>query len=135
MRRKIPLIFACFLLSLSIKAVALEKPISDPTQEPTKIRCTLYTGDGLTASGEKTKYGVLAGRKDWLNLGAMVYAVDEEGNKGEYIGYFKFKDTGAGIDTDRDGKGDSIIKGYSIDLWLEDKDAIDGNLITAITSI
>ena len=124
MKSKITPILACLILSLSIKAVALEKPISDPLKEPTKIRCTLYTDQGVTASGETTRDGILAGKSAWLNCGALLYAVDEDGNKGDYIGYYTFKDTGAGIDTDGDGKGDSIINGYSIDVWVEDLDAV-----------
>lgn len=35
----------------------------------------------------------------------------------ELIGVYEVIDTGAGIDTDGDGKGDSIIKGSSIDVY------------------
>ena len=39
---------------------------------------------------------------------------------GEFLGYYEFIDTGAGIDTDGDGRGDSIINGESIDVWRPD---------------
>lgn len=48
---------------------------------------------------------------------AALYAIDENGDPGEFIGYFDFYDIGAGIDTDGDGKGDSIIKGKSVDVF------------------
>ena len=41
------------------------------------------------------------------------------GGVGELIGLFEFQDTGAGMDTDGDGKGDSIKTGQSIDVWTE----------------
>ena len=39
---------------------------------------------------------------------------------GDFIGYFDFYDTGSGIDTDGDGKGDSIKKGKSVDVYKND---------------
>ena len=39
------------------------------------------------------------------------------GCAGEFIGYFEILDTGAGIDTDGDGRGDSIKRGKSIDVY------------------
>lgn len=39
------------------------------------------------------------------------------------IGIYEFKDTGAGIDTDGDGKGDSIINGKSVDVY---RDTLEG---------
>lgn len=122
--KRIGLIIACFALSIGVRAYAMEYPTTDPTEEPTKIRCTLYIDRGTTASGEYTREGILAGKRDWLNCSANLYEVDENGNKGELIGSYEFKDTGAGIDTDGDGKGDSIRKGYSIDVWAPDMDAV-----------
>ena len=63
--------------------------------------------------------GVIAGRKEDLGKVAALYAVAEDGSVGEFIGYFDFYDTGAGIDTDGDGRGDSIKKGKSVDVFRE----------------
>jgi para-nitrobenzyl esterase len=41
----------------------------------------------------------------------------KNGKIGEFLGYYEILDTGAGIDTDGDGHGDSIINGQSIDVW------------------
>jgi hypothetical protein len=46
--------------------------------------------------------------------------MNEDGSMGEFLGYYEFIDTGAGIDTDGDGRGDSIINGESIDVWRPD---------------
>ena len=106
------------LLSLVIcnSAKGLELT-SDPFIEPTKIRCTCYIDHGITASGSYTRLGTIAGRKEWLGYIAELNRVNPDGSIGEFIGYYEFKDTGAGIDTDGDGKGDSIKKGLSVDVW------------------
>ncbi len=51
---------------------------------------------------------------------AALYEMNEEGGMGDFIGYYEFIDTGAGIDTDGDGWGDTIKNGYSIDVWQPD---------------
>lgn len=89
------------------------------------MRCTCYIDRGTTASGAETRDGVIAGRKEWLGYVACIYAMNEDGTIGEFIGYYEFLDTGAGIDTDGDGKGDSIKNGLSVDVWQPSKaDAI-----------
>ena len=85
--------------------------------ELVKKRCTCYVEPGITASGYYTRDGVIAGRKKDLGRIAAIYRCDTDDQIGEFIGYYEFKDTGAGIDTDGDGKGDSIKKGLSIDVF------------------
>lgn len=89
--------------------------------EPQKIRCTCYTSNegSITATGDAVREGIVAGKREWLNCVAVLY--DMEMN---LIGYFEFKDTGAGIDTDGDGKGDSIKNGKSIDIYRDTKDRV-----------
>lgn len=84
-----------------------------------KIRCTCYTDSGITASGEVTRDGIMAGKREWLGKVAALYRYNADGSVGEFIGYYEFLDTGAGIDTDGDGRGDSIKKGLSVDVWKE----------------
>lgn len=95
---------------------------SDPNVVPTKIRCTCYLDSGITKSGKITRHGVAAGKVEWLGKVGALYQVDEDGKLGDFIGYYEFLDTGAGIDLDGDGKGDSIRWGESIDIW-QDSDA------------
>ena len=47
----------------------------------------------------------------------VLYRIEEDGSIGDMIGIYEFLDTGAGIDTDGDGEGDSIKKGLSVDVW------------------
>lgn len=82
-----------------------------------KIRCTCYCDSGITASGHKTRDGIIAGRRKDIGKVAAIYRCDSAGMIGEFIGYYEFLDTGAGIDTDGDEKGDSIKKGLSIDVY------------------
>lgn len=108
--------------------VGVEEPEELKTEEEVDaflIRCTSYLVTGTTASGEYTRYGILAGKRDWLYKNANLYSVNEEGNIGEHIGTFQFLDTGAGIDTDGDGYGDSIINGLSIDVWQPNEEAMN----------
>lgn len=86
---------------------------------PTKIRCTCYTATegSITASGEHVREGIVAGKRAWLGKVAILYDLDMN-----IIGIYEFKDTGAGIDTDGDGKGDSIKNGKSIDVYRDTLD-------------
>ena len=98
--------------------VGVEEPEDEEvTINAIKIRCTNYLVTGITASGEYTSEGIIAGKRDWLYKYANLYSVGEDGEIGAYIGTYQFLDTGAGIDTDGDGYGDSIINGTSIDVW------------------
>lgn len=109
----IPIILLILLLVASIRAHGKENPFP----EPTKIRCTCYIDQGTTASGQETRPGIIAGKREWLGRCAVLYRINEDGSIGDLIGIYEFLDTGAGIDTDGDGKGDSIKKGLSVDVW------------------
>ncbi|MCQ2088013.1 MAG: hypothetical protein MJZ37_08155 [Bacilli bacterium] len=97
---------------------ALEPVLGDPFMERVKIRCTCYLDTGITASGVYTRQGIIAGKKEWMGCVAILWTID-----GEYIGIYEVLDTGAGIDTDHDGKGDSIKTGNSIDVWMPDMES------------
>ena len=71
------------------------------------------------AQGKKTRYGIVAGKKEWIGYTAELNAINEDGSVGKLIGLFEFQDTGAGMDSDGDGKGDTIINGQSIDVWVD----------------
>lgn len=102
-----------------LRQVKLEPVEGDPFTGPVKIRCTCYCEAGKTATGRQTRYGIVAGKKEWLGYTLEINAIREDGGVGELVGLFEFQDTGAGMDTDGDGKGDSIKNGQSIDVWVE----------------
>ena len=89
-----------------------------------KIRATCYCEHGFTYSGSYTREGIIAGRKEDIGDVAAIYAVAEDGGVGEFIGYFEVLDCGAGFDTDGDGKGDSTIKGRTIDVFRSNIDGV-----------
>ena len=123
LRAVIAAVFTCILClcqqhEAMSKVAYIEPVVGDPFIEPVKIRCSCYCEHGKTATGAKTRYGIAAGKKEWLGYVAELNAINPDGSVGEFIGYFEFKDTGAGMDSDGDGKGDTIINGQSIDIWI-----------------
>jgi hypothetical protein len=92
-----------------------------PFEQPEMIRATVYTASegAITADGSVPAEGFLAGKREWLGYKAVLYEVAEDGSQGDLIGEFEFRDTGAGIDTDGDGKGDTIREGKSIDVYCD----------------
>jgi len=113
MKNRFLLITIICTLAFNIRVEAKE------FEQPTKIRCTCYTSTegSITASGESVREGILAGKRSWMGCVAVLYDMNMN-----IIGYYEFKDTGAGIDTDGDGKGDSIKKGKSIDVYRDTLD-------------
>ena len=90
-----------------------------------KIRATCYCEHGLTYSGCYTREGIIAGRKEDIGDVAAIYEVAEDGGVGDFIGYFEILDCGAGFDTDGDGKGDSTIKGKTVDVFRNDMNGVN----------
>lgn len=90
-----------------------------------KIRATCYCEHGLTYSGCYTREGIIAGRKEDIGDVAAIYEVAEDGGVGDFIGYFEILDCGAGFDTDEDGKGDSTIKGKTVDVFRNDMNGVN----------
>lgn len=113
------LISDCSRVEAYYPKVRYQTVVPDAYEEPMIIRCTCYCEHQGTATLKMPYYGVAAGKKDWLWDVAELNAVNEDGSVGELIGYFEFRDTGAGMDTDGDGKGDSIRNGTSIDVWVD----------------
>lgn len=114
------------LIITIILVIALICPIAKNVKadegEILKIRRTCYCEHGITASGNYTRSGIIAGKKEWIGKTAALYKIDDDGELGEFIGYFEFLDTGAGIDTDGDGIGDSIKTGKSVDVYRDSLD-------------
>lgn len=65
-----------------LRQVKLEKVKGDPFEEPVKIRCTCYCENGKTATGKQTRYGIVAGKKEWLGYTLEINAVAEDGGGG-----------------------------------------------------
>ena len=94
----------------------------NPFDGPKLIRCTCYTADegAITSSGKAVRTGIIAGKSEWQGCVALLYSykyVDGQPVPMELIGIYEVLDTGAGIDTDGDGEGDSIRNGTSVDVF------------------
>ena len=98
-------------LLMSILLLATPKVIK--ADEIRTVKATAYCLDkNLTAMGTKPRYGVVAGKRDWLGKTCLIWLDDGDGQiKPEnYYGTFCFEDLG----------GSNAIKaGYVIDVWIE----------------
>lgn len=116
---------ALIIIFANTKSEAACKLIVDgrnPMDQPIIIRTTCYTAKegAITSSGTRVRPGIIAGKKEWQGFIAFLYTYEIiDGNciPKDLIGIYEVLDTGAGIDTDFDGKGDSIIDGTSIDVF------------------
>lgn len=113
----------CAGLIIQLTVNQIPHTIIGNTQVAFQVRCTCYTDSGTMANGHETRSGCVAGKKEWLGMSCALYESDN-GEIGDFIGYYEFTDTGAGIDTDGDGYGDSIKTGKSIDVWAPSMSAI-----------
>lgn len=109
------LLIALLIITMMIVAVRAK---TETVTDPEIIRCTCYTADegAITASGKHVREDIVAGKRDWIGCICVIYE-NNNGEVGDVIGVFEVADTGAGIDTDGDGKGDSIKNGKSIDVY------------------
>lgn len=112
---------ACTQTATVVKATQYEVGDEYPEgiSEPKRMRVTCYTASegAVTASGAVVREGIVAASRAYMGYSVILY--DEDMN---FVGFFEVKDTGAGIDTDDDGKGDSIKKGLSIDVYRDTLD-------------
>lgn len=113
-------------------STATSKEVSEAPKSKTyaagdviNIRCTTYYVSGTTASGEQTRQGILAGKREWLNRECNLYRTNADGSKGELIGRYVFKDTGFGIDrlNGVNYPNGTISAGASIDMWHPTEEA------------
>lgn len=83
------------------------------TQPPLlKARATAYCIEGITASGEPTRNGICAAKREWIGKTLVIYKRLPNGQIGDLIGIYECLDTG----------GDAIEAGKVIDIWCEDLD-------------
>lgn len=114
--RKIRNYVCCLLICICAYVHCITANANKQEPDLFKVRVTCYTAPqgSVTASGGKVHEGICAGKKEWLGCVAVLYDKDLQ-----IIGYYEFTDTGAGIDTDGDGIGDSIKNGTSIDIYRD----------------
>ncbi len=107
MKKFLSLILVIFLLSpLTVKA--------ESQPELRMMRATAYCIHGITKSGEHTRPGICAMRKEEIGKTAIVYQRLPGNEVGEIIGIFEVKDT---------GQTEGLLNGNVIDCWYPDMDA------------
>lgn len=81
--------------------------------EPFKIRATVYTSSegSLTADESKVREGIVAGKREWLGYGCVIYDLDMN-----IIGIYEFKDTGG---------HEGLKNGTRIDVYRDTLDRCD----------
>lgn len=75
---------------------------------------TAYCVSGVTASGEVTRNGICAGKKEWIGKTIILYQRLPDNSVGEMIGMYECLDTGG---------TDGIREGRVIDVWCPDIDS------------
>lgn len=78
---------------------------------------TAYYHGEITATGNHTRRGICAVRKEWIGKTALVWKCEDESTMGEFLGIWECLDTGFGADSDGDGVG-SIQEGRVIDMYF-----------------
>ena len=133
--KRITCIAICLMLTViaSTHATGATKITVDnrnPYEQPILIRATCYTSNegAITYSGQEVRPGIVAGKKEWQGSVALLYSyeiVDGKPVIKDFIGMYEVLDTGAGIDTDGDGQGDTIPSGESIDIYQPTDHQVD----------
>ena len=103
-----------FIAITSIRTQSEElDTLVEALKEPQMIRgyATAYCDHGITASGEETRVGICAAKREWIGKTVIIYQRLPGNKVGEMIGIWEIKDCG-GTESLKDGK--------VIDIWCSD---------------
>lgn len=84
---------------------------------------TAYCHGTVTATGNRTRRGICAVRKEWIGKTALVWECRDSDTMGEFLGFWECLDTGFGADSDGDGAG-SIEEGRVIDMYFPTQEEV-----------
>lgn len=82
-----------------------------------RMLTTAYCHGTVTATGNRTRRGICAVRREWVGKTALVWECKDSDTMGEFLGFWECLDTGFGADSDGDGVG-SIEEGRVIDMYF-----------------
>lgn len=102
MKKILLLLFSLFLFLI------LTQPAKAEESEPFKVHITCYIDEGITASGEHTREGICAMKKEWIGKTAIVYLRNADGTIGDIYGIYEIKDCGG---------TDGLKEGKVVDIW------------------
>lgn len=89
-----------------------------------RMLTTAYCNGTVTVTGNRTRRGICAVRKEWIGKTALVWKCEDAGTMGEFLGIWECLDTGFGADSDGDGMG-SIQEGRVIDMYFPTQAEVD----------
>lgn len=87
-----------------------------------RMLTTAYCHGTVTATGNRTRRGICAVRREWIGKTALVWKC-EDSDMGEFLGIWECLDTGFGADSDGDGMG-SIQEGRVIDMYFPTQEEV-----------
>ncbi len=108
---------AIVFCSLPVSAAPAAVLTEDIPEGSFEMYTTAYCHGEITASGSKVREGICAIKKEWIGCTAMVWECTEDGEMGDFLGFWECLDTGFGGDADGDGVG-SIEEGKAIDMYF-----------------
>lgn len=83
--------------------------------EPIPGYATAYCVSGTMASGQQTRIGVCAGKREWIGKTAVLFQRLPDGSIGDWISTYDILDTGG---------TDGLKEGKVIDVWRPDMDGV-----------
>ena len=105
MIKKVPIMVMLVVLFIFTNIISVN------AQEIKEMKATAYCLQGQTAIGTQARYGICAGKKEWV--GKQVIVFTKANNL--YLGTYIIEDTG----------GATIKNGDVLDLWFPTKDLCD----------
>lgn len=93
-------------------AMSVEYRAEETQLQGIEMQATAYCLTGTTASGQQTRYGIVASKPEWIGKKMMIYLKDKDGKQGSFLGTYEVADTG----------GNSIRTGSVVDIWMPTRD-------------
>lgn len=104
--KKIITLILVFTLLMTTSVYAEE-----PVLHKMTLTCYYPTGN-KTCTGIEPYYGIVASKREYIGMTAVVYKRNADNTIGEFIGNFEIQDTG-------EGNNGAVRKGYVLDVFVE----------------
>lgn len=94
---------------ISVFGIDASSDILDETPTMIKGYATAYCDHGVTASGEETRLGICAAKKEWIGKTIILYQRLPGNDVGDVIGIYEVKDCGG---------TEGLKNGQVVDIWF-----------------
>lgn len=109
----LPKVFG-LIFAMAFNCIDITSQIANPQPELLSAHATAYCVTGTMASGQYTRPGVCAGKRDWLGKQILIFQKLPGGEIGEFIGSYECLDTGG---------TQGLNNGTVVDIWCPDLDS------------